>query len=222
MKRVSAKIRERLRKAGVSFKANDNISKYVRASELEQLQGEVELGFRGILDSLVIDCENDHNTADTAKRMASMFVNEFFVGRYTDAPSLTCFKNENPNGGANSSYFLGPITIRSTCSHHFVPILGQMYIALEAGDTLVGISKIPRLVNWVMARPHIQEEAVYILANELKTRLNPKGFCIYLKAQHMCMVARGVKESNSEMTNIYAYGTYEDSARQALFLDRIK
>ena len=100
---------------------NDNISEHVTEKDLKKIQRDVEKYFQKVLESLKIDTENDHNTHETAKRVAKMYVRETFGGRYAPPPKVTSF----PNMGYKSLYTSGPISIRSTCAHHFQPIVGN-------------------------------------------------------------------------------------------------
>jgi GTP cyclohydrolase I len=88
---VSVKIRERLQQAQKRFHANDNISEFIEPGELEQLLDEVQEKMQGVLDSMVIDTAHDHNTRATARRVAKMYVNEVFRGRYVAQPAITEF-----------------------------------------------------------------------------------------------------------------------------------
>ena len=124
---VSVKIRERLLAARKRFYANDNIADYIEPGELEQLLDEVELKMQHVLDSLVIDTDNDHNTDNTARRVAKMYVNEVFRGRYVHAPTITEFPNAEH---LNELMIVGPITVRSACSHHFCPVIGKIWIGV--------------------------------------------------------------------------------------------
>ena len=107
---VSKKIRDRLKKAGKRFHANDNISEYIEDGEMDQLQAEVQERLQGVLESLVIDTESDHNTQETAKRVAKMYIRVTFGGRFKPMPRVTSF----PNMGYKSMYTSRPISIRST------------------------------------------------------------------------------------------------------------
>lgn len=202
-------IRSRIKQANGNFFANDNIHEYIKEGEKEQLQKEVEHNFQQLLNSLVIDTDNDHNTKETAKRVAKMFMNEVFKGRYDPMPTMTTFPNAKKLG---EMYVLGPIDVRSACSHHFVPIIGECYVGIIPSDTVVGISKVTRLVDWVMSRPHIQEEAAVILADELEKLMQPKGLAIVIKAKHLCMTWRGVKQNGTFMTNSVMRGDFMDDA----------
>jgi GTP cyclohydrolase IA len=90
---VSKTIRNRIKKAGKRFHANDNIAEYIEDGELDLLQAEVQEKLQGVLDSLVIDTENDHNTQETAKRVAKMYIRETFGGRFKPMPRVTSFPN---------------------------------------------------------------------------------------------------------------------------------
>jgi GTP cyclohydrolase I len=118
---VSVKIRERVLAARQRFHANDNIAAFLQPGELEALLDEVEGKMKGVLESLVIDTANDHNTTDTARRVAKLYVQEVFRGRYVQAPDITEFPNAER---LNELMIVGPITVRSACSHHFCPVIG--------------------------------------------------------------------------------------------------
>lgn len=136
---VSVKIRERLLAARKRFHANDNIAEFVTPGDLEKLLDEVEVKMQGVLDSLVIDTANDHNTDNTARRVAKMYVNEVFRGRYVAAPSITEFPNV---GHLNELMIVGPITVRSACSHHFCPVIGKVWIGVMPNEhtNVIGLS----------------------------------------------------------------------------------
>ena len=204
---VSQRIRERLRRAGVRFHANDNIADFIMAGELPLLQAEVAASLRGVLQSLVIDVDSDHNTRETAERVARMFVGEVFAGRFEAAPAVTEFPNAE---GLNELIIVGPITVRSTCSHHLCPIIGRIWIGVmpQRDSNLIGLSKYGRLVNWIMSRPQIQEEAIVQLADLLQKRLKPQGLAIVLEADHYCMHWRGVKEHETKMVNSVMRGSF--------------
>ena len=213
---VSAQIRQRLLDAGVSFLANDNISAYIEAGELEQLEIEVSDRVRDLLKALVIDIENDHNTQETAERVSRMYINEVFKGRYHQQPKVTSFPNARR---LDEIYTVGPITVRSACSHHLVPIMGNCWIGIRPGSRVIGLSKFARVADWVFSRPHIQEEAVMILADEIERLCEPQGLGIVIKAQHYCMKLRGVKEPQTSMVNSVVRGDFrhDPSLKQEFF-----
>ena len=204
---VSVKIRERIRAARQRYNANDNIAEFIEPGELEALLDEVETKMRGVLDSLVIDLENDHNTGNTARRVAKMYVNEVFRGRYVPAPSLTEFPNAER---LNELMIVGPITVRSACSHHFCPIMGKLWIGVMPNEhtNVIGLSKYARLAEWVMGRPQIQEEAIVQLADLIQEKTRPDGLALVMEAEHFCMQWRGVKETDSKMINSVMRGVF--------------
>ena len=204
---VSVKIRERLVQSRKRFHANDNIAPFIEPGELEKLLDEVELKMQGVLDSLVIDTEKDHNTNNTARRIAKMYRNEVFKGRYVAAPPITDFPNAEH---LNELMIVGPITVRSACSHHFCPVIGQVWIGVMPNEhtNVIGLSKYARLAEWVMGRPQIQEEAVVQLADLIQSKTQPDGLAIVMEASHFCMGWRGVKDLDSKMINSVMRGVF--------------
>jgi GTP cyclohydrolase I len=204
---ASQRIRYRLIGADCRYHANDNIADHVRDGELDELKAEVEAQVQGLLDALVIDTESDHNTQHTARRVARMFIDEVFVGRYVPMPKVTEFPNFSR---LNELMIVGPISVRSACSHHLVPILGRVWIGVLPNEhsNLIGLSKYSRICDWIMSRPQIQEEAVTMLAEELQERVKPDGLAIVMEADHFCMHWRGVKDDESAMTNSVMRGAF--------------
>ena len=218
---VSVKIRERVLAARKRFNANDNIAQFIQPGELEQLLDEVEEKMKGVLSSLVIDTANDHNTDDTARRVAKMYLNEVFRGRYVPGPSITEFPNV---GHLNELMIVGPITVRSACSHHFCPVIGKIWIGVMPNEhtNVIGLSKYARLAEWIMGRPQIQEEAVVQLADLIQEKTQPDGLAIVMEASHYCMAWRGVKDMDSKMINSVMRGVFlKDSTLRREFLSLI-
>ena len=221
---TSQKIRNRLQQARQRFHANDNIADFIEAGELEALLEEVTGKMKGVLESLVIDTESDHNTQDTARRVAKMYLNEVFRGRYVPPPAVTEFPNAEH---LNELMIVGPISIRSACSHHFCPIMGRLWIGLMPNENsnLIGLSKYTRLAEWIMSRPQIQEEAIVQMAEVLMNKVHPDGLAVVMEADHFCMHWRGVKDSATKMTNSVMRGSFlknADLRREFLSLINIK
>ena len=204
---VSNRIRQRLTEASSRFYANDSIADFIEPGELEALQLEVQSKLQQVLETLVIDTRRDHNTQGTAGRVARMFITEVFRGRYSPMPSVTEFPNVE---GLNELMIVGPVTVRSACSHHLCPIIGKLWVGVMPHEhsALIGLSKYTRLVEWVMARPQIQEEAVIQLADLLQEKMRPDGLAIVLRADHYCMQWRGVKDMDSKMVNSVMRGSF--------------
>jgi GTP cyclohydrolase I len=218
---VSVKIRERVLAARKRFHANDNIADFIQPGELELLLDEVEEKMKGVLGSLVIDTAHDHNTDDTARRVAKMYVKEVFQGRYVKAPTITEFPNAEH---LNELMIVGPITVRSACSHHFCPIMGKIWIGVLPNEhtNVIGLSKYARLAEWVMGRPQIQEEAVVQLADLIQQKTQPDGLAIVMEATHFCMGWRGVKDVDSKMINSVMRGSFlKDANLRREFLSLI-
>lgn len=215
---ISNIIKSRILADKSSFFANDSIHEYVREGELELLQKEVENNIKRVLESLVIDIENDHNTMETAKRIAKKYITEIFKGRYTNPPKITKFPNYRK---LDSIYTVGPITVRSTCSHHFAAITGSTWVGIVPDKNVIGLSKIARIVDWIGSRPQIQEELTVQLAEYIEKIISPKGLIVFCEALHMCMTWRGVKDFNTTMNTVFAKGCMEKLEMQDQFLKLI-
>ncbi len=204
---ASQRIRYRLLGADCRYHANDNIAAFIEDGELDELKAEVQRHMQAVLQALVIDTESDHNTGDTAKRVARMFVDEVFRGRYVKPPMVTEFPNASH---LNELMIVGPVRVRSACSHHLCPILGKVWIGIMPNQhsNLIGLSKYARICDWIMTRPQIQEEAVIMLADELQERVKPDGLAIVMEADHFCMHWRGVKDDETAMTNSVMRGAF--------------
>jgi GTP cyclohydrolase I len=204
---LSQVIRKRIQAKKARFHANDNIAQFIEPGEIDGLIDEVAGKLQGVLESLVIDTESDHNTRGTAYRVAKMYVNEVFTGRYTPQPSLTRFPNVSR---LNELMIIGPIAVKSACSHHLCPIMGRVWIGVlpDKQTALIGLSKYARITEWVMCRPQIQEEAVVELANILEEKMKPTGLALVMEADHFCMQWRGVKDLNSKMVNSVMRGSF--------------
>jgi len=218
---VSARIRARIQRAKMRFHANDNISAFVAPGEVDALLEEVADKMKGVLESLVIDTASDHNTQDTARRVAKMYLTEVFRGRYVPAPAVTEFPNAER---LNELMIVGPITVRSACSHHFCPIMGRLWIGVMPNEhsNLIGLSKYSRLAEWIMSRPQIQEEAITQLTELLMNKVSPDGLAVVMEADHFCMHWRGVKDAETKMVNSVMRGSFlKDSALRREFLSLI-
>jgi GTP cyclohydrolase I len=215
---VSARIRGRIQQARRRFHANDNIAEFLEPGEIEALLDEVEGKMRGVLESLVIDTDSDHNTRETARRVAKMYLTEVFRGRYVAPPPVTEFPNAEH---LNELMIVGPITIRSACSHHLCPILGRLWVGVMPNEhsNLIGLSKYSRLAEWIMGRPQIQEEAIAQMADLLMNKVSPDGLAVVMEADHFCMHWRGVKDDRTKMVNSVMRGSFlKDSSLRREFL----
>ena len=219
---VSQRIRARIKAKNQRFHANDNISEFIEPGELEALTREVCDKMTAVLCSLVIDVDHDHNTQETARRVAKMYVTEVFRGRFVPLPKVTEFPNAEH---LNELMIMGPITVRSACSHHLCPIMGRLWIGVmpNKDSDLIGLSKYSRIADWIMSRPQIQEEAIIQLADQLVGMVKPDGLAVVMEADHFCMHWRGVKDNASKMTNSVMRGVFlENGALRREFLSLIQ
>ena len=203
-------------------RCNDNISDIITEKNVAKIEKNVKKHFQKVLDALLIDTENDHNTQETAKRVAKMLVREVFAGRYEPKPRITSFPNANQY---DQLYITGPIKVRSTCAHHFQPIVGNAWIGIFPGENVIGLSKFNRLVDWVARRPQIQEEMTVQIADLIEQETQAEGVAVVVKAEHMCLTHRGVKEHESDMTTSVMRGIFQDENARHLkseFLQLLK
>ena len=213
--KISDQIRQRIEKAGADYRCNNNISDYINVGDLDLLQAEVESKVQDLLHTLIIDTERDHNTQETAKRVAKMYVKEIFRGRYESLPKITAF----PNMGYQSMYTSGPISVKSTCAHHFQSIVGKAWVGIIPNDEVIGLSKFNRLVHHIAERPQIQEEMTSQIADALVQFAKTPNIAVVVKAEHMCMTHRGVREHESDMTTAIMRGAFFDdpAAKQEFY-----
>ena len=208
---VADRVRARLEAAGHRYHANDNIAAFFEPGELDLLQEELQSKVLEMLRALVIDVENDHNTQETARRVAKMYIREVFSGRYSKPPDVTEFPNV---ARLDELMIIGPVVVRSACSHHLCPVIGKVWVGVLPNEdsALIGLSKYARLVEWVMNRPQIQEEAIDQLANLLENKMAPNGLAIVMEADHFCMKWRGVKDMDAKMINSVMRGEFLENA----------
>lgn len=190
---VSKIIRDRVEQDGNRYYAADNISEFIEDGELELLIDEVADKFEGVLQSLIIDTEDDPNSTGTAKRLAKMYVNEIMSGRYYPAPRVTSF----PNDGKYDQLIVVRSDIKSMCSHHHQPVSGVCYIACMPGDRVIGLSKYTRIAQHLSQRGHLQEELTEMIAAQIEELTASKAVGVYIRARHGCCENRGIMSSNS-------------------------
>ena len=191
--------------------------------ELEEKREKLQRLFEEVLTTLGFDWKNDPNMVDTPRRMAKMLL-EFTEGNFTPMPPITVFDLREMGENGDIPVFVGPIEIKSLCSHHFLPIVGNVYFEYIPQSKVLGLSKIPRIIKWLARRPIIQELFTrQIVQTFLNLLSDVKGIAVYVKAKHMCMSVRGVNESNAYMVTEDFYGLYRESEElRANFLRKIK
>ena len=171
-----------------------------------------------LFDVLYIDHRNDHNTRDTPKRVAKMFVEETMRGRYMSPPRITEFDNVEQY---EQLIVTGPIELRSTCAHHLMPIFGHAIIGIlpAADGKIIGLSKYDRIVDYFASRLQIQEELVKQIERYIVEATKPRGLAVRVCAVHMCKTHRGVRSARSgRMINTTFYGDMAEPITRTEFL----
>jgi GTP cyclohydrolase I len=218
---TSERIKQRLKAAGVRYWAGDNISEYIEKNERDELIDELNKRFDAVLDSLVIDRENDPNSHSTGRRLAKMYVNEIMRGRYYPAPDATSFPNEMED--RYEGMLVVRSELRSVCSHHHQPVSGVAYIGIIAADRLIGLSKYTRIAQWCARRGTLQEELTNDIAKEIMKATGSKDVGVYIQATHGCCENRGIMAKSSLTQTAVLKGAFnEDPGTKKEFFDNIK
>lgn len=216
---ISELIKARLKNAGKRFFASDNISQFIYSDEKPRLIEELTEKFEGVLNSLIIDTENDPNSQDTARRLAKMYVNEIMAGRYDPSPKVTSF----PNDGKYDQLIIVRSDIRSMCSHHHQPVSGICYIACLPGKNVIGLSKYTRIAQHLAQRGHLQEELTEMIAEEIVKLTESDAVGVYIRARHGCCENRGIRSSNSSTQTTVLKGRLKtDPAMRNEFMHNIQ
>jgi len=216
---ISEVIKARLKNAGKRFFASDNISQFIYPDEKPKLIEELTEKFESVLNSLIIDTENDPNSQDTARRLAKMYVNEIMAGRYDPSPKVTSF----PNDGKYDQLIIVRSDIRSMCSHHHQPVSGICYIACLPGKNVIGLSKYTRIAQHLAQRGHLQEELTEMIAEEIVNLTESDAVGVYIRARHGCCENRGIRSSNSSTQTTVLKGRLKtDPAMRNEFMHNIQ
>ena len=214
-------IRFKMKRDQKRFWAGDNISDYLHEGDKEILINEATEAFERVLDTLLIDRENDPNSKGTAKRMAKMYFNEIMAGRYDPAPDATSFPNEVEDG--YKGMLVVRSELRSMCSHHHQPVVGVAYIGIIAADRLIGLSKYTRIAQWCARRGTLQEELCNDIAREISNATGSKNVAVYIQATHGCCENRGIMAKSSLTQTTVLTGAFKDDAdTKKEFFDNIK
>jgi len=216
----SDRIRQRIKAAGARFNANDNISEYIQEGEVDELINELNVRFDAVLDSLVIDRENDPNSHDTGRRLAKMYVKELMSGRYVVPPKATAFPNDSED--RYEGMLVVRSELRSMCSHHHQPVAGVAYIGIIAAKKLIGLSKYTRIAQWCARRGTLQEELCNDIAREIMTATGSEDVGVYLEAEHGCCINRGIMAHSSLTQTTVLRGAFlKDATTKKEFFDNI-
>ena len=220
-KNLSQAIRNQMRSNGKRFWAGDNISDYVDEEQKAVLIDEATLAFEQVLDTLLIDRENDPNSKGTARRLAKMYYNEIMAGRYEPTPNATAFPNDTQ--GRYEGMLVVRSELKSMCSHHHQPVSGVAYIGIIAGPKLIGLSKYTRIAQWCARRGTLQEELCMDIAREIKFATGSEDVAVYIQATHGCCENRGIMAHSSLTQTTVLEGAFRaDASVKKEFFDNIK
>ena len=198
---------------------NEPVDGFLDKAEKAMMMAAAAKKLEELFDVLQIDHRNDHNTRDTPRRVAKMFVEEVLHGRYSEPPRITEFENVERY---DQLIVTGPIEVRSMCAHHMMPIVGEAYVGIlpSPDGKIIGLSKYDRIVEYFASRLQIQEELVAQIANYVTEMTKPRGLAVRISAVHMCKTHRGVRASaQSRMVNSAFHGEMlRNQALKAEFL----
>ncbi len=182
--------------------------------KIDRISGHV----RGMLTELGLDLTDD-NLRETDRRVAKMYL-EMFQGLEQGAePKVTTF----PNSEHYSAMVMEKqIPFYSMCAHHLVPFYGHAHLAYIPNDTILGLSKFARILEFYAKRPQLQERLTEQVANYLETRLKPQGVMVVIEARHLCVEMRGVKKPGAMTVTSAIRGTFYQKSVREEFLDLLR
>jgi GTP cyclohydrolase I len=219
-KNLSQAIRDKMKQDNKRFWAGDNISEYIDSNVMPELIEEATTAFEQVLDSLLIDRENDPNSKGTARRLAKMYFNEIMEGRYEPAPDATAFPNDSED--RYEGMLVVRSELRSMCSHHHQPVTGVAYIGIIAAEKLIGLSKYTRIAQWCARRGTLQEELCNDIAREIIKATDSENVGVYLRMTHGCCENRGIMAHDSSTTTSVLRGAFnKDAGTKKEFFDTL-
>ncbi|MEK9567169.1 MAG: GTP cyclohydrolase I FolE [Flavobacteriaceae bacterium] len=195
----------------------------LKANAFEKTDAEkiqlIQKHFEAILDTLGMDLTDD-SLSGTPLRVAKMYVKEIFGGLHPDKkPLASTFKNSYKYG---EMLVEKNITLYSTCEHHLLPIVGKAHVAYISKGTVVGLSKMNRIVEYYAARPQVQERLTLQIVQELQTVLGTKDVACVIDAKHLCVNSRGVSDVASSTVTSEFGGAFQSEDKKREFLDYIQ
>ena len=219
--KVSEQLRNNLKASNKRFWAGDNISEYITEENKQQLIDEATEAFESVLDTLLIDRENDPNSHGTARRLAKMYFNEIMAGRYEPAPDATAFPNDSAD--RYEGMLVVRSELRSMCSHDHQPVSGVAYIGIIAANKLIGLSKYTRIAQWCARRGTLQEELANDIAREIMKATDANDVAVYIQAVHGCCENRGIMAHSSLTQTTVLKGAFNrDAGTKQEFFDNVK
>lgn len=172
----------------------------------------IEKNVYEILHTLGLDLTDD-SLKETPKRVAKSFVNELFAGLNPEnKPSLSTFENSYKYG---EMLVEKNITVYSTCEHHLLPIVGKAHIAYISEGSVIGLSKMNRIVDYYAKRPQVQERLTMQIVQALQKVMKTKNVACVIDAKHLCVNSRGIRDvASSTITAEYGGKFKEESVKQ--------
>lgn len=172
-----------------------------------------------IMTTLGLDMTDD-SLKGTPKRVAKMFVHETFAGLHPDnKPKVSVFDNNYKYG---EMLVEKNITVYSTCEHHLLPIVGRAHVAYISNGTVVGLSKMNRIVDYYAKRPQVQERLTMQIVQELQRAMGTEDVACVIDAKHLCVNSRGIRDIESSTVTSEFGGKFKEAATRREFLDYIK
>ncbi len=174
---------------------------------------------RHIMETLGLDLTDD-SLNGTPNRVAKMFVKEIFGGLDPKKkPSASTFDNKYKYG---EMLVEKNITVYSTCEHHLLPIVGKAHIAYISSGSVVGLSKMNRIVDYYAKRPQVQERLTIQIVKELQEVLKTQDVACVIDAKHLCVNSRGIRDVDSSTVTSEFGGKFKEKTTRREFLDYIK
>ncbi|MGF1669049.1 MAG: GTP cyclohydrolase I FolE [Balneolaceae bacterium] len=175
--------------------------------------------FRKIMETLGLDLR-DESLSGTPDRVAKMFVNEIFCGlKPENKPKARKFNNKYEYG---NMVVEKNIQVTSFCEHHFLPFIGKAHVAYISNGSVIGLSKINRIVDYYARRPQVQERLTLQIADELQGAMDTEDVAVYIDSKHLCVSTRGIKDTASSTVTVEYRGAFKDKTVQQRFIDYIK
>lgn len=185
----------------------------------EEKIASIEKNMRNIMETLGLDLSDD-SLKGTPKRVAKMYVKESFGGMHPDRkPKASAFDNNYKYG---EMLIEKNIVLYSTCEHHFLPIVGRAHVAYISNGTVIGLSKMNRIVDYYAKRPQVQERLTLQIVDELKKALNTDNVACLIDAKHLCVNSRGIRDIDSSTVTCEFSGKFKDPDVKREFLEYIR
>jgi len=179
----------------------------------------IQKHIEAVLDTLGMDLTDD-SLKGTPERVAKMFVKEIFGGLHPDKkPKASTFKNSYKYG---EMLVEKNITLYSTCEHHLLPIVGKAHVAYISNGSVVGLSKMNRIVEYFAKRPQVQERLTLQIVQELQKVLGTKDVACVIDAKHLCVNSRGINDVASSTVTSEFGGAFQTESKKREFLDYIQ